>query len=299
MKVFYFAARFGSLSRAADALYITQPAVTKQIQNLHDYYGIKFLNQFGKKMVLTDAGEKLFDVAKKILEMDIQAEEIIRDFQQLKSGHIKILSSESFGAYYLPFIKVPFNKEYPQIRISVIILPVEEVIKNTIQLNCDVGFVSYVNQDPKLVIKEILEDSVVLIVPIHHPFAKKKYIDPGELDGKPFIMHETGSATRTVIDKFLLKHNISVKIIFELSNNEAVKRAVESAIGLSIISLNVAREEIKRGTLKAIPIRDQSLKRKFYMIHHKDKYFSKPLRAFMDLVSWWTSEYNKSSRLNI
>jgi DNA-binding transcriptional LysR family regulator len=108
LKIFYFAAKNSNLSAAADELYITQPAVTKGIQRLQEYYDIKFVDFVGKKLILTDTGEILYKIAEKIFEMESQAEESIRDFQQRQRGHIRILSSESFGEYYLPQIIIPF-----------------------------------------------------------------------------------------------------------------------------------------------------------------------------------------------
>ena len=130
LRIFYMAAKHGSLSLAAQKLFISQPAVTKGIQRLQDYYEIKFINRFGKRMVLTDAGEVLYGIAEKIFEMENQAEESIFDFQQHKKGHIRIHASESFGAYYLPSILNPFSKSNPFIRISVNILPTEQVVEN-------------------------------------------------------------------------------------------------------------------------------------------------------------------------
>jgi len=93
LKLFYFAAKYGNLSAAAEALYITQPAVTKGIQRLQEHYGIKFVNRFGKKLALTNAGEVLYGIAEKIFELESQAEESLRDFQQRKRGHIRIHAS--------------------------------------------------------------------------------------------------------------------------------------------------------------------------------------------------------------
>jgi len=166
LKAFYYSVKCGSLSAAAEALYITQPAVTKQIQQLHATYGIKLLNRFGKKMVLTDAGEVLYDFASKIFEAEVQAEEILRDFQQRKSGRIRIHASESFGAYYLPFMVNLFRKKYPTpIQISVNIFPNPVVIENTAKLETDLGFVSYPLEHKKLLVREVLEDRLVLIAP--------------------------------------------------------------------------------------------------------------------------------------
>jgi len=294
LKVFYYSAKYSSLSRAAEELYITQPAVTKQIQQLQNYYGIKLLNRFGKKMVLTDSGEALYKIAEKILDLENQAEEIIRDFKQLKSGHIKILSSESFGAYYLPFVLDRFHKAYPYIRISVNVLPVEEIYENTSRLTCDIGFVSYTMDNPKIEAREILKDSIVLIVPPSHPYAEKSSFSPQELENQPIIMHEEGSATRRIVDNFLKKYEINVKIIFEFSNIEAIKRAVENRMGISLVSKNTIFQELKGRKLVSLPFEDRTLTRSFFLIYHKDKYFSTHLQRLIEITSEWASGFNSS-----
>lgn len=294
LKAFYFAVKYGNYSAAAEALYITQPAVTKQVQQLEATYGIKFLNRFGKKIVLTDAGEVLYDFADKIFQMENQAEESLRDFQQRKSGRLRIHASESFGAYYLPFIINIFRKKYPNIHISVNIFPNQEVIENTMKLENDLGFISYPFEHKKLVVKDVLEDRLVLIAPLSHPFTRMKLVDPPKLDGQPIIMHEKGSATRRIVDTFIKRNNLSVFIALELSNNEAIKRAVEQGLGLSLISENVVREEIERNKLKSIPLADPTLKRKYYLLYHKDKYLSHPFQMFLYMVDQWALEYTRS-----
>ncbi|NWG02893.1 MAG: LysR family transcriptional regulator [Syntrophaceae bacterium] len=291
LKAFYFAVKFGSYSSAAEALYITQPAITKQIQQLESTYGIKFLNRFGKKMVLTDAGEILYDFADKIFQMESQAEERLRDFQQRKSGRLRIHASESFGAYYLPFIINLFRKKYPNIHISVNIFPNQEVIENTIKLENDLGFISYPSEHKKLVIQDVLEDRLVLIVPPSHPFSRLKLLDPQKLDGQSIIMHEKGSATREIVDTFIRRNHLSVSVALELSNNEAIKRAVEEGAGVSLISEHVVSEEVQSKKLKSIPLTDPTMKRKYYLIHHKDKYLSHPLKMFLYMVHQWALKY--------
>jgi DNA-binding transcriptional LysR family regulator len=118
-----------------------------------------------------------------------------------------------------------------------------------------------------------------------------KLIQPRHLEGQPIIMHEKGSGTRHILDEFIQKNHLSVSISLELSNNEAIKRAVEQGMGLSVISENVVREEVQRKKLKAIPLADPTLKRKFYLIHHKDKYLSQPLQMLIHTVNQWATEY--------
>jgi len=292
LKIFYMAAKKGNLSLAARELFITQPAVTKGLQRLQEFYEMKFVDHIGKKLILTDAGEVLFEIAEKIFELENRAEESIRDFQQRKRGRIRILSSESFGDYYLPRIIIPFSKAYPLVGITMNILPTEQVVSHTATLNNDLGFISYPVEHNKLLVKEVLKDQLVIITPLGHPLAGKKKLAPADLEGQLLIMHEKGSAPRTAIEDYIRKTDLSVQIVLELSSNRAIKRAVEEGIGIALISREVAREEIEAGRLMAIRLSDPSMTRKFYMIYHKDKYLSESLGNFIEAVFKWTTEYS-------
>ena len=291
LKIFYLAAKRKNLSVAAEELYITQPAVTKGIQRLQEFYDMKFVDHIGKKLVLTDAGEVLYEIAEKIFELESKAEESIRDFQERKRGRIRILSSESFGDYYLPRIIIPFSKTYPLVRISMNILPTEQVVEHTATLNNDIGFISYPVDHPKLLVKEVLEDQLVVITRPEHPLTRHPALAPRHLEDQLLIMHETGSAPRRAFERFIRKNDLSVTVHLELSSNRAIKRAVEDGIGIALVSRKVANEEIQAKRLVAIPLADPSMTRKFYIVHHKDKYLSESLQNFIDRVFDWSAEY--------
>ena len=293
LKIFYMAAKRGNLSKAAEDLFITQPAVTKGIQRLQEHYDLRLMDHFGKKMVLTHAGEALFKIAEKIFELEKQAEENIREFKQRKKGRIRIQASESFGAYYLPSIMNPFSKAHPLINISVNILPTEHVVNNIANLECDIGFVSYPISHNKVFTREILEDQLVFILPPDHPICRRKDFTPMDLEGNPMIVHEKKSTPHQVFHEFIKKNKITVTSSLELSSNRAIKLAVESGLGIALISRKVAEEEIQSGKLAAIPVPDLSIKRKFYLVHHKEKFISDTLRSFIDQVDRWAGEYSR------
>ena len=115
-------------------------------------------------------------------------------------------------------------------------------------------------------------------------------LKPHDLQGQAVIMHEKGSAPRRAIEAFIQRHAITVNIPMELTSNRAIKRAVEHGIGIALISQKVAEEEIEAKRLKAIPLADPSFKRKFYLIHHKEKYISESLQRLMDMVFKWAAE---------
>jgi DNA-binding transcriptional LysR family regulator len=287
------AAKRGNLSKAAEDLYITQPAVTKGIQRLQEHYDIRLMDRFGKKMVLTNAGEMLFKIAEKIFDLEKHAEENIREFKQGKKGRIRIQASESFGAYYLPSIMNPFSKEHPLIKISVNILPSEHVVKNIADLECDIGFISYPIEHEKVRLREILEDQLVFILPPDHPICRRKHFKPQDLEGNPMIVHERGSTPHQVFNEFIEKNKIVVTSSLELSSNRAIKLAVESGLGIALISRKVAHDEIQSGKLTAIPVPDLSIKRKFYLVYHKEKFISDTLQGFIDQVDEWAREYSR------
>jgi DNA-binding transcriptional LysR family regulator len=291
LKIFYQAAKRKNLSAAAEDLFITQPAVTKGIQRLQEFYDMKFVDHIGKKLILTDAGEVLYEIAEKIFELESKAEESIRDFQQRKRGRIRILSSESFGDYYLPRIIIPFSKTYPLVRITMSILPTEQVVDNTAMLNSDLGFVSYPVEHKKLVVREVLEDQLVIITPPNHPLVSHPSLTHRDLEEQMLIMHEAGSAPRRAIENYIRKNNLAINVHLELSSNRAIKRAVEDGIGIALISRRVANEEIRDKRLCAIPLSDPSMTRKFYMVQHKDKYLSESLQNFIEMVFKWSDDY--------
>ncbi|MDP7077224.1 MAG: LysR family transcriptional regulator [Desulfobacterales bacterium] len=293
LKLLYLVAKRGSPNVAAKELSITQPAVTKGIQRLEEHYDIKFINYFGRRNALTDVGKALYGIAEKIFELERKANETVCEFQQRKMGHVKIHTTESFGAYYLPSIISPFKKSNPHIQVTVDILPTKQVGENTIELNNNLGFVSYPIEDKRLINRKVLEDRLVLISNPSHPFTRKNYIEAKDLEGESIIMHDKGSGTQIAIDKFIRKNNLSVFIPLVLSNAESIKRMVEQGLGVSIISQKVVSEEIQMGKLEAIPLSDPSMKRKFYMIHHRDRYISESLQSLIEIVYRWASEYIK------
>jgi DNA-binding transcriptional LysR family regulator len=170
------------------------------------------------------------------------------------------------------------------------ILPTELVVENTASLKYDIGFISYPVDHEKLVVKEILEDELVVITPRRHPLAGKHLLRPSDLKGQAVIMHEENSAPRRAIEDFIQRHNIKVQIPMELSSNRAIKRAVEYGIGIALISRKVAKEEIEQQRLVALSLADRAMKRKFFLVHHKDKYISESLQRLMDMVFKWAAQ---------
>ena len=285
LKLFYLAVKHKSLSYAARELNITQPAVTKGIQRLQEYYEVPLVHKLGKNMELTLAGDNLFHIAKKIFELDKLADDCMADFQNENLKHIKISASESFGAYFLPEFINRFNVKSPKVRVTLEVLSNQMVVENTINLKNDIGFVSFPVKDKKMCTIEIVKDEIVIIMAPSHPLAQKTKIKATDLEGHMIIMHEQGSYFQKMIHDLLEASNISVTMPITFSNNEAIKRAVEGGTGIAPISKKVAAKEIESGKLIALSLSSTPLYRTFYMIHHREKHIFGPLKRFINLIN--------------
>jgi DNA-binding transcriptional LysR family regulator len=291
LKLFYLAIKRKGLSNAAAELNITQPAVTKGIQRLQEYYEIKFVERQGKKLVLTKAGTALYEIADRIFSIEKLAEENIRSFQIEAGSQLRIHTSESFGAYYLPALINHFKAQNPTIRVKVDILPTDSVVDATIGLQNEIGFISYPVEHGKLILTEVLEEKLILIVSPRHRLAAMTALRSRDLEGQAMIMHEHGSALQMAVEKFLDEESIQISRYLEFSNNEAIKRAVAEGDGMALISEKVAAEEIEAGKLKAIPLAGPQITRTFYMIQSRDKFISRPLAGLLEMIQKWAAGY--------
>ena len=295
LKTFYFTAKYKSLTKAAEFLCITQPAVTKQIKQLQSHYNLKFLDIIGKKVILTDAGLNLYTIAERIFDMESQAEEAIKDFQEYNKGKISILASESFGSYHIPYIIRDFKQTRPEISISIQTATNKDIIESISELKEDIGFISAPVQNPKISVHEILEDEIVLVASPGCKFTSTQELNLMDLEGKEIIMHEQGSVIRKVVDAFLKKNKIDMCMKYEISNSEAIKKLVENNMGIAFLTKSIVQKELRSGELISVPVPDKNFRRKYYMIYHSEKYFSKPLKDFRDLIMGWDERYRTIS----
>jgi len=294
LKLFYLAIKRKTLSNAAAELNITQPAVTKGIQRLQEYYEIKFVERPGKKLELTKAGTALYEIADKIFTLEKLAEETIKSYRTEEGGLLRIHASESFGGYYLPALINHFKALNPAIRVKVDILPTDTVVETTIGLQNEIGFTSYPIEHEKLRVTKILNEKLIIIVSPRHRLAAMAELRPRDLEGQAMIMHEHGSALQVAAEKFLAREDVQISNYLEFSNNEAIKRAVAEGDGIALISEKVAAEEIKAGKLKAIPVYGPPITRSFYMIQSKYKFTSGPLSDLVEMIQKWSDVDTKN-----
>ncbi|MCL5062793.1 MAG: selenium metabolism-associated LysR family transcriptional regulator [Nitrospirae bacterium] len=284
LKVFCTVAETKSFSKTSEIIHLTQPAVSLQIQALEEIYETKLFDRSSSFINLTPSGEILYRYAKDILTLYAEAEKEIGKITGLIKGSITIGASTTIGNYILPTVIANFKKTHPKIKINLLIGNTKRIVDFLNSGIIDLGLVEGETSRHKMKIDSIIPDELSFIVPPFHPWAKKKVVSILEVTKEPFILREEGSGTRQMIEKYLSSHGINtsdMRIALVLGSTESIKEAVESGIGISIVSKWAARKEVKYGSLKLITPKEEKIIRSFSLIMQKNAVLSHAVDEFL------------------
>jgi len=293
LKVFCAVAETRSFSKASEIIHLTQPAVSLQIQALEELYETRLFDRSSSTVTLTPAGEILYRYAKEILSLYASAAKDIGELTGLVKGSISLGASTTIGNHVLPTVLAEFRKAYPKIRVRLFVGNTRRIVELLNATTVDLGIVEGDVTRQKLMIERLLRDELVVIVSPQHPWSKKKDISIFDVTKEPFILREEGSGTRQIIEKYLNKHGLGIndlKVAMMLGSTEGIKEAVESGIGISIISRWAARKENRYGALKLLSIKEERLYRDFSLITPRNAIISHAVSEFLDYVKRYPFE---------
>ncbi|GHH99307.1 selenium metabolism-associated LysR family transcriptional regulator [Neobacillus kokaensis] len=276
LKVFFTAATKKNFSETAKVLHLSQPSVSLHIKHLEEYLNTTLFDRSTKKMELTHAGTILFSYAEQLIQLVNQVEKDISLLSETIHGDLRLGASLTIGEYLLPYYLGDFIKQYPEVNLSLKVDNSFQIIEKLMDGKIDLGFIEASIPRKEIDSLPFLEDELVIIsstrVGVPHPCLEEEEIEPEMLFTLPFIAREHGSGTRQVLETNLLKHQLEfehLNIIMELENTESIKSAVESGLGVGIISKTTIQKELNLGLLKQTRIKGIPLKRFFYLIHRK------------------------------
>jgi len=272
LHIFYTVSERGSFSAAAQALHMTQPAVTMQVQALEDYFGTKLFNRSTKKIVLSEAGRALMPYALRSIELIKETDVAMSAFTHMLEGRLQLGASLTIGEYVLPRLLGPFGKAYPHISIMMKVMNTTQIMEEITRHQLNFGLIEAPVTHPDMVIEPVMGDELKLIVPADHPLAELNEITLEEAMKYPFVLREQGSGTRRVMEEQIVAKGLNpsdMQIVMELGSTGAVKSAVEAGLGITMISTSSVKHEVTLGLLKILNISDASFKRQFYAIHLK------------------------------
>ncbi|WP_088891897.1 LysR family transcriptional regulator [Leptolyngbya ohadii] len=276
----------GSFKRAADSLYVSQPAVSLQVQNLERQLDVPLFDRGGRRAQLTEAGHLLLSYGDRILSLCQETCRAIEDLQNLQGGTLIVGASQTTGTYLLPRMLGLFRQKYPDVAVQLHVHSTRRtawsVANGQIDLAIIGGEIPPELQDSLEVIP-YAEDEMALILPMFHPLAQAEKIEKDDLYKLQFIALDSQSTIRKVIDQVLTRCGIEtrrLKIEMELNTIEAIKNAVQSGLGAAFVSISAIEKELQLGVLHRSPIEGVVVNRTLSVITNPNRYRSKAAEAF-------------------
>jgi DNA-binding transcriptional LysR family regulator len=286
IETFLCAAEKLNVSEAAKQLHLTQPTVSHQIKLLEQELGATLFTRSSTGLQLTEAGQLLVPWARRLLHDSADLQAMMSSLQEV-AGELRIACSTTAGKYILPQLAARFRLRYPGIQVRIPSCAPEKVTLDLLDGDAHLGVLSREVGDANLEIQEFFHDTITLIVPANHRWARRSSIDPSELLEEPIIMREPTSGTRRVVLEELAKHDISLEdlnIFMELGNAEATVRTVADGYGVAFVSELAASYPLERGNVVAIPVEGLNLQRTIYMVRKRIGDSYRPRDAFWSFV---------------
>ncbi len=284
-EVFLAIARAGSFRRAAEALHLSQPALSQHVRELETALGARLFDRLARRVALTDAGRVLSEHATRLFVTLADARQAIQDLQGLERGSLTIGASSTPGIYVLPRLLGAFRQRYPGIELTLRLGNSEGVERLVRASELDLGLVGGHQDCPGAAcLNTALPDELRLVVPPGHRWASGREVTPERLADEPLLMREPGSATRELTERTLRAAGIPCRYGLVLEHPEAIKQAVLAGLGVAFLSIHAVDGEVATGRLHALRLRGHRLVRHFHLLHHEARTLSASARAFRTLL---------------
>lgn len=274
LEVFYNVAKRLSFTKAAQELFISQPAVTKHIRELEEKYQSRLFERNGNKIELTSAGHILWKHAEQIFSIYRQAEFEINAVSQRNNGVLRLGASTTIAQYVIPPLLAQFHRKFPGVRVTLINGNTEWIEQALLKKEIDLGLIEGDSKNPQISYSEFLKDEIILVCSKSHPLAKVAEISLEQLRAIPLILRERGSGTLEVIEHAMgpLKIKLSdLQIEMQLGSTEAIKSYLAHSECMALMSVHAVLKEVNSGELRVVDIAGLNIGRFFYLIHLQGK----------------------------
>lgn len=282
LRIFLKVAQTESITKAAEVLHLTQPAVSIQLKNFQDQFEIPLTEVIGRRLYLTDFGKEIEIAAEKILDEVNAISYKTQAYKGQLTGKLKI-SVVSTGKYVIPYFLTDFLKQHSGVELLLDVTNKAKVIESLEKNEVDFSLVSVLPANMKLDKVELMQNKLFVVGNQDMKFSRKEY-DKKIFETIPLIYREKGSGTRFVMEKFIEKNKLPVHKKMELTSNEAVKQAVIAGLGFSIMPLIGIKNELNSGNLQIIPVKGFPIKSVWNLIWLKEKNLSPVASAFLQYV---------------
>ncbi|THF55865.1 LysR family transcriptional regulator [Pseudothauera rhizosphaerae] len=287
LQVFHAVAKHGSFTRAAEHLFMTQPAVTFQIKQLEEHFNTRLLDRGHGRVGLTPAGEIVFAYAERILGLSDELEARVSELTDELSGYLNIGTSTTIAAYWLPHLLEGFKRRYPRVIPRVVVGNSQLTEDRVAARDLDVGLIEIVTDQPGVERRSAARDELLVICHPGHPLARAKKLTAQELVGHAFITRDPGNAIHVLAEQFFQAAGIGIEemsVCAELGSLASVKHLAAEGLGFAIASSAAIQRDIREGRLAAIPL-DPPLYTPLEVILPRDKFRSRLITTFADYAT--------------
>jgi len=288
LQTFVMAAESQSFTRAAEALGLTQAAVSQHVAALEKELGTALFDRGPRSVTLTDAGRRVYEHARHILDLVERIHEEAGQQPRGVSGTITIACSTVPSEWLLPELLVRFRQSYPDVREAVTVSDSAAAIRAIESGAAEIALVGELPRAKNLSAKVIAQDELTLVVAPAHEFSRRKTIKPRDLCGQPLIVREPGSASRRCIEEALSRASLAVtdlRFSMQVNSNEAIRAAVERQVGISFLSVRAIDREIRDGRLVPVEIEGVRAVRDLYLVTDPQRLPTRVVLAFLDVVA--------------
>ncbi|HIP53345.1 MAG TPA: LysR family transcriptional regulator [Chromatiales bacterium] len=279
--VFQTVAEHLSVSRAAESLFLSQPAVSMQLKKLTESVGMPLIEQVGKQLYLTPAGTVLYKSSREISETLERLEMAIDDMQGLKKGRLRLAVVTTIE-YFAPRVLGAFCERFPGIEVELEVTNRKRLLERLAANRDDLYILGKPPEGIEVEAHPFMPNPLVVMAPRNHPLAGERHIPLDRLLEEPFIMREPGSGTRKAAERLFSAHQLSPKVRLELGSNEAIKQAVAGGLGVAILSRHTLSLEGDEGPLTILDVEGFPLERQWYLVYPKGKQLSVAAQSFFD-----------------
>ena len=257
LQVFYTVAKLLSFTKAAESLQMTQPAVTFQIRQLEETFNARLFDRSHNKINLTEAGRRMYEYSERLFDLYREMESAIREVTGHVAGTLKLGATVAIGDYVLPKLLVAFKKDFPEVNIQLKLSTSTNVASMVENSSIDIGVIDIELDNKMIGTEKITYDEMVVACSPNHPLAKSSTIDIKQLVNEPMIMLEEGSGVHTDFAKYLHQQGLNydqLNTLMELGSIEAIKNAVDSGLGLSVLPKSTMIKDLEMNRLVALQL---------------------------------------------
>jgi DNA-binding transcriptional LysR family regulator len=284
LRTFLRVARRLSFTRAAEELYLTQPAVSAHIRKLERAVGAPLFEQIGRRVSLTTAGQVLRGYAERMLALEDELRGALADASDLCQGSLAIGTSTTIGISILPGLLRQFRAQYPHVTLRIRVGMAGEMIGELLEGQIDLAVIGWGHDDDRFESVPVLEDQYVLIAPPDHRWAALPSVGPADLIDEPVLIARRGSPGRSFVEEKVAAFGVTLDVVAESNSHIAIARMVEVGLGVGLVLRHSVLDELELGRLCEVPLRDLDLRLTVKLIIHRDKHRTPAMRAFQDLV---------------